>query len=50
MSQARVSFSKGEAYVTYDPKRVTADKMIAAIDRVGFEAELLAGESLLSSD
>lgn len=38
MSKARVSFSKGEAYVTYDPKRVTVEEMMAAINRLGFRA------------
>jgi copper chaperone CopZ len=35
--KARVSFSKGEAYVTYDPSRVTVAQMIAAINRLGFK-------------
>jgi copper chaperone CopZ len=38
VKKARVSFAKGKAYVTYDPDRVSIEKMFETINRLGFRA------------
>jgi copper chaperone CopZ len=43
VEKARVSFAKGKAYVSYDPDRVTIEKMFEAINRLGFRASKRTG-------
>ncbi|RMF88739.1 MAG: heavy-metal-associated domain-containing protein [Nitrospinota bacterium] len=40
VKKAKVSFTRGEARVTYDPKKVSVEQMIAAVQRAGFGASM----------
>lgn len=42
VSRAAVSYEKGTAVVTYDPRKVTVEQMIAAIATLGYTAAPLA--------
>ncbi|CAG0995773.1 Copper-exporting P-type ATPase [Burkholderiales bacterium] len=39
VSEATVSLTPGGAEVEYDPDQVSAEKIVAAISRAGFEAQ-----------
>lgn len=41
IKQAKVSLAEGKAWVAYDPSQVTVQRMVQAIDRVGFRARAL---------
>lgn len=41
MKKAEVSLEKAQARVEFDDAKITADKLVAAIDRLGFRAKLL---------
>lgn len=43
VSKADVSYEKGTAVVTYDPRKVTVEQMIAAIKTLGYTATPTAG-------
>lgn len=43
VSKADVSYEKGTAVVTYDPRKVTVEQMIAAIKTLGYIATPVAG-------
>ncbi|MEW5956688.1 MAG: cation transporter [Chloroflexota bacterium] len=36
VEQAHVNFSLGKAHVTYDPERVTADSLVGAVKKAGY--------------
>jgi copper chaperone CopZ len=38
-----VSLERAEAIVRYDPDRITPADIVAAINRLGFQARLLSG-------
>jgi len=40
VSRADVSFREKEARVTYDPARVSVDRMIEAVQQAGFRASV----------
>ncbi len=40
VAKADVSYEKGTAVVTYDPRRVTVEQMVAAIKTLGYTATL----------
>ncbi len=40
MKQVVVSFARAEAYIFYDPSKVTVEQMIEAVDQAGFRAGL----------
>lgn len=41
VKKAEVSLEKAQARVEFDDAKITADKLVAAIDRLGFRAKLL---------
>ncbi len=41
IQKAEVSFDEGKAWVTYDPSKVTVERMVQAINSVGFVARPL---------
>jgi copper chaperone CopZ len=41
VKKAEVSLEKAQARVEFDDAKITADKLVAAIDRLGFKAKLL---------
>lgn len=41
MKKAEVSLEKAQARVEFDDAKITADKLVAAIDQLGFRAKLL---------
>lgn len=43
VSKADVSYEKGTAVVTYDPRKVTVEQMVAAIKTLGYTATPAAG-------
>lgn len=45
MTRAEVSLEKAAARVEFDDARISPDKLVAAIDRLGFRARLLGVES-----
>ena len=44
MSRVDVSFQAKEAIVAFDPTQVSIDKMVEAVNRLGFHASLKRGE------
>ena len=42
MKRAQVSLEKAEARVTFDDEKMSAEKLVAAIDRLGFQAKLMS--------
>jgi len=40
VKEANVSYEKGEALVQYDPEKVTKEKMVDVINKIGFKASL----------
>lgn len=44
IKKAEVSFAEGKAWVTYDPSQVAVERMVRAIDGVGFVARPLSGD------
>ena len=42
MKRAQVSLEKAEARVEFDDGKISAEKLVAAIDRLGFEAKLVS--------
>jgi len=44
VQKADVSFGDKRARVTYDPDRVGMERMIEAVNRIGFRASLKAAE------
>ena len=42
MKRAQVSLEKAEARVEFDDVKISAEKLVAAIDRLGFEAKLVS--------
>jgi len=42
--RAEVSLEKAQARVRFDDARTSSDKLVAAIDRLGFQARLLGVE------
>ena len=42
MRKADVSLKKAQARVEFEDSKITADELVAAIDRLGFKAKLLA--------
>lgn len=40
MKEVRTSFERREVVVTYDPTRVTVEKLIATIERLGYQARV----------
>lgn len=42
VTKADVSYEKGRAVVTYDPRKVTIEEMVAAIKTLGYTATVLA--------
>jgi copper chaperone CopZ len=42
VKKADVEWEKGKAVVQYDPVRVTPEQLVAAIQRVGFRASVIA--------
>lgn len=44
MKRADVSLENARARVEFDDARITADKLAAAIDRLGFKAKILTVE------
>ncbi len=43
--KAEVSFEKAQARVEFDDTKISPDKLVAAIDRLGFKAKLLGVEA-----
>ena len=41
VKRAEVSLEKAEARVEFDDAKVSAEKLVAAIDRLGFQAKLV---------
>lgn len=41
MTKAEVSLEKSQARVEFDDAKIAPDKLVAAIDRLGFKAKLL---------
>ena len=41
VSGSHVDFARGRALVTYDPSRATLDRIVAAIERLGYGAAIL---------
>jgi copper chaperone CopZ len=39
--RAEVSLEKAQARIEFDDAKITTDKLVAAIDRLGFKAKLL---------
>ncbi len=44
VERVEASYREGKAEVTYDPERVTPDEIIAAIEELGYTAELVEDE------
>lgn len=44
MTRADVSFRAKEAVIAFDPTQVTIEKMVEAVNRLGFRASLKRGE------
>ena len=44
--QVEASYKEGKAVVVYEPSRVSPEEIKAAIDKVGFKAELQSDEGL----
>ena len=44
MSRADVSFRAKEAVVAFDPARVSVEKMVEVVSRLGFRTSLKRGE------
>ena len=44
MKKAEVSLEKAQARVEFDDAKISPDKLVAAIDRLGFRAKLLQVE------
>jgi copper chaperone CopZ len=40
--RAQVSLEKAEARVDFDDAKISAEKLVAAIDRLGFQAKLVS--------
>lgn len=50
VAQAHASYEEGTATVTYDPQRVTAGEIVAAIEALGYGAELIEDEAERDGD
>ncbi len=44
VERVEASYKDSRAEVTYDPEKVTPDEIVAAIEELGYTAELLEGE------
>ncbi len=44
VAESSTSFARGETLVVYDPRRVTVDAVVAAIDRAGYRAAPLPSD------
>ena len=44
VEQVTASYKNGSAMVTYDPVKVNADDLVAAIEKLGYKAELQTDE------
>lgn len=44
VAESTTSFARGETLVVYDPQRVTADAVVAAIGRAGYQAAPLPSD------
>jgi Cu+-exporting ATPase len=42
VDKAKVSFSRKQAWVTYEPEKVTVQQMLDAVTRSGFGAEVVS--------
>lgn len=49
VQRVEASYEEGQAEVTYDPTEVTPDQIVAAIERLGYEAQLASPASPDSS-
>ena len=49
VSRADVSFPRKEAVVTFEPSQVSVEKMIEAVQRVGYRATLKSGANAAPS-
>ncbi len=44
--QVEASYKEGKAVVVYEPSTVSPEEIKAAIEKIGFEAELQSGQGL----
>ncbi len=45
--QVETSYKEEKAVVVYEPSKVSPEEIKAAIEKIGFEAELQSGQGLL---
>ena len=50
IEKVTASHQEGRATVTYDPSKVSAEDIEAAIEKIGYQAEVLENEAATSTD